>query len=50
MDIAWNDAQARDELISALVNDALALLAAVDPQKFEKNPADPSDEGDAGRI
>lgn len=45
-DIAWDDAQARDELISALVNDALALLAAVDPRQFEKNPADPTGEGD----
>ncbi|QCB95624.1 IS1182 family transposase [Arthrobacter sp. PAMC25564] len=45
-DIAWDDAQARDELISALVNDALALLAAVDPQQFDKNPGDPSDAGD----
>jgi hypothetical protein len=28
-DIAWDDEQAREELVSALVNDALALLAAV---------------------
>ena len=28
-DIAWDDAQARDELVSALVNDALALLEAL---------------------
>jgi Transposase DDE domain/Transposase domain (DUF772) len=28
-DIAWDDAQAREDLVSALVNDALALLAAV---------------------
>lgn len=28
--IAWDDAAAREELVSALVNDALALLAALD--------------------
>ncbi len=28
--IAWDDTQARDELVGVLVNDALALLAAVD--------------------
>lgn len=28
-DIAWDDEQAREELVSALVNDAVALLAAV---------------------
>lgn len=28
-DIAWDDEQAREDLVSALVNDALALLAAV---------------------
>lgn len=45
-DIVWDDAQARDELVSALVNDALALLAAVDPRHFEKDPADPAAQGD----
>lgn len=30
-DIAWDDREAKDELISGLVTDALALLAAVDP-------------------
>src|SRR3954468_22467569 len=29
--IAWDDQEARDQLVSALVTDALALLAAVDP-------------------
>ena len=28
--IAWDDAQARDELVTALVNDALALLSGLD--------------------
>ncbi len=45
-DIAWDDAQARDELISVLVNDALALLAAVDPQQFEQSTDDPEAKGD----
>ena len=30
--IAWDDQAARDELVTALVNDALALLAALDDQ------------------
>jgi len=30
--IAWDDPAARDELVTALVNDALALLAALDDQ------------------
>lgn len=36
-DIAWDDAQAKDDLISALVTDALALLGAVDPQQWEQD-------------
>ena len=31
--IAWDDRQARDELVTALVNDALALLAAWTPKR-----------------
>lgn len=31
-DIAWDDQEAKDGLVSALVTDALALLAAVDPR------------------
>lgn len=34
-DIAWDDAQAKDDLISALVTGALALLESVDPQRWE---------------
>ena len=30
--IAWDDHQARDELVTALVNDALALLAGLDTE------------------
>lgn len=30
--IAWDDAQARDELVTALVNDALTLLAGLDTE------------------
>ncbi len=30
--IAWDDTQARDELVTALVNDALALLAGLDTE------------------
>jgi IS5 family transposase len=39
-DIAWDDQDAKDGLISALVTDALALLAAVDPETLEGKPAD----------
>jgi IS5 family transposase len=39
-DIAWDDQDAKDGLISALVTDALALLAAVDPGTLEGKPAD----------
>lgn len=34
-DIAWDDREARNALISALVTDALALLDAVDPEGLE---------------
>ncbi len=39
-DIAWDDQDAKDGLISALVTDALALLAAVDPDDLEGKAAD----------
>jgi IS5 family transposase len=39
-DIAWDDPDAKDGLISALVTDALALLAAVDPETLEGKAAD----------
>lgn len=39
-DIAWDDPQAKEGLISALVTDALALLAAVDPETVEGKAAD----------
>ena len=39
-DIAWDDQDARDGLVSALVTDALALLAAVDPETVEGRGAD----------
>jgi hypothetical protein len=39
-DIAWDDQEAKDGLISALVTDALALLAAVDPETLEGKAAD----------
>ncbi|WP_188732478.1 transposase, partial [Pseudarthrobacter scleromae] len=39
-DIAWDDQDARDGLVSALVTDALALLAAVDPETLEGRGAD----------
>jgi hypothetical protein len=39
-DIAWDDQDAKDRLISALVTDALALLAAVDPETLEGKAAD----------
>src|SRR5215213_9082019 len=34
--IAWEDPAARDELVTALVNDALALLAALDVEAIEQ--------------
>jgi len=39
-DIAWDDQDAKDGLVSALVTDALALLAAVDPDTLEGKAAD----------
>jgi hypothetical protein len=39
-DIAWDDRDAKDGLVSALVTDALALLAAVDPESLNGKPAD----------
>jgi hypothetical protein len=39
-DIAWDDEAARDGLVSALVTDALALLAAVDPGPLDGKAAD----------
>jgi IS5 family transposase len=38
--IAWDDPAARDELVSALVTDALALLAAVDAAALEGRAAE----------
>lgn len=38
--IAWDDQDAKDGLVSALVTDALALLAAVDPETLEGKAAD----------
>jgi hypothetical protein len=42
-DIAWDDQDAKDGLISALVTDAMALLAAVDPETLEDKAADAYD-------
>jgi hypothetical protein len=39
-DIAWDDAEAKESLVSALVADALALLAAVDPDALDAKAAD----------
>ncbi|MGO4586894.1 IS1182 family transposase [Arthrobacter sp. 2RAF6] len=39
-DIAWDDPDAKDSLVSALVADALALLAAVDPETLDGKAAD----------
>jgi hypothetical protein len=41
--IAWDDPTARDELVTALVNDALALLAALDVGAIEKAGGKPAD-------
>src|SRR3954452_530736 len=35
--IAWDDAAAREELVTALVNDALALLAALDVEQITED-------------
>ena len=39
-DIVWDDQDAKDGLISALVTDAMALLAAIDPETLEGKAAD----------
>jgi hypothetical protein len=39
-DIAWDDQDAKDGLISALVTDVLALLAVIDPETLEGKAAD----------
>src|SRR5690606_30710944 len=41
--IAWDDHAARDELVSALVGDALALLAALDIEAITKAGGKPAD-------
>jgi hypothetical protein len=41
--IAWNDQAARDELVTALVNDALALLAALDVEQITKDGGRPAE-------
>jgi hypothetical protein len=41
--IAWNDEAARDELVSALVGDALALLGALDLPAIEKAGGKPAE-------
>lgn len=39
-DIAWDDPDAKDALVTALVSDVLALLAAVDPAALDGKAAD----------
>jgi transposase len=41
--IAWDDPAARDELVTALVNDALALLAALDVAAIEQAGGKPAE-------
>jgi IS5 family transposase len=41
--IAWDDQAARDELVTALVNDALALLDALDLEAIEQAGGKPAD-------
>src|SRR5829696_4761066 len=41
--IAWDDPAARDELVSALVNDALALLAALDIEQLTRDGGKPAE-------
>lgn len=48
-DIIWDDEYAKDGLISDLVTDALALLAAVVPETLEGKAADPYASGAGGR-
>lgn len=37
---AWDDKDAKDQLVSALITDALSLLAAVDPEQLDGHAAD----------
>jgi len=41
--IAWDDPAARDELVTALVNDALALLESLDVEAIEKAGGKPAE-------
>jgi IS5 family transposase len=41
--IAWDDPAARDELVTALVNDALALLAALDVEQITQGGGKPAE-------
>src|SRR3954470_13027156 len=41
--IAWDDAAAREELVTALVNDALALLAALDVEQITEDGGQPAE-------
>ncbi len=41
--IAWDDAQARDELVTALVNDALALLDGLDVESISEQGGKPAE-------
>jgi hypothetical protein len=41
--IAWDDPAARDELVTALVNDTLALLAVLDVEAITKHGGKPAD-------
>jgi IS5 family transposase len=41
--IAWDDSTARDELVSALVGDALALLGALDLEQLTKDGGKPAE-------
>ncbi len=41
--IAWDDPDARDELVSALVGDALALLATLDIEQISKDGGKPAE-------
>ena len=41
--IAWDDPAARDELVTALVNDALALLAVLDVEAIEAGGGKPAE-------
>ena len=38
-DIAWDDADAKDAVVTALVTDALALLGAADPDALDSKAA-----------